>query len=253
MRVLLAAVAVAIFVQDPPAEPPREPVFKPLCEVVKHLDRSIDAFFAGKPLAEAFKPWEPGEKGEERVTALREELKKKGVTGARAFATELDLEFISEGKLVYVVQALVHVTPTETALLGLKGRKVETPPAGVPLGKCVKDSVAFGEAAATLLKLLKANKPDELPFADGDKVAPRAPTKFQEPVVHGLATSRSAAGKVCQTLAELKYDEVRVQLDEQYFTSLGADGAVKDGFIDAKLSMKETGEVQIRLARYETH
>ena len=253
MKMLVAAVAVMILGQDPPAETPKEPAFKPLCEIAKHLDRGIDAFFAGKPLAEAFKPWEPGEKGEERVAALREELKKKGVTGARAFATELDLEFLSEGKALYVVQALIHATPTETLLLGLKGRATEAPASGVPIAKCVKDAAPFGEAAAALLKLLKANKPDELPFADGEKVALQAPTKFQGPVVQGLMKSRGTAPKVCGALAELKYDEVRVQVDEQFFTSVGADGAAREGFVSAKLTLKETGEVQIHLTRYETH
>src|SRR5258705_3115345 len=98
MRMVLAAVAVMILGQDPPAEPPKEPAFKTLCEVAKQLDRGIDAFFAGKPVAEAFKPWEPAEKDEERVATLREELRKKGVTAARSFATELDLEFLSGGK-----------------------------------------------------------------------------------------------------------------------------------------------------------
>ena len=51
----------------------------------------------------------------------------------------------------------------------------------------------------------------------------------------------------------MKYDEVRVQVDEQFFTSVGADGAAKDGFVSAKLTLKETGEVQIRLTKYETH
>jgi len=253
MKMLVAAVALMLFVQDPPPPAPKEPPFKPLCEVVKHLDRGIETFFAGKPLGECFKPWESGEAGEIRVSALREELKKKGVTGARAFATELDLEFVSEGKAVYLVKALVHVTATETVLLGLKGRKNETPATGLPLGKCPKESAPFGEAAATLLSLLKANKADELPFADGDKVSKLAPDKFQEPVVHALTKSRGDAAKVCSTLAELKYDEVRVQLDEQYFTALGADGAMKDGFINTKLTLKETGEVQVRVTKYETH
>jgi len=51
--------------------------------------------------------------------------------------------------------------------------------------------------------------------------------------------SKSVATKVCGILAEMKYDEVRVQVDEQFFTSVGADGAAKDGFVSAKLTLKE--------------
>jgi len=247
-----AIVMLSLAFQAAPAKE-AEPALKPLCEVAKRLDDGIKAFMAGKDMKESFKEWDKGETREDVVAKFREDLAKNHVTAARMFALEIRLVFYSEGKLVYDVSALMHATPTEAGLLAMHGRKsTGTGKVGLLLDKCEKDAKPFATAGQALLKMVKTEKGADLPWVDPKKITGLVPPAFEVNLKAAMEKAKEDLAAVRKDLVELKHDEVKIQLDEQFFTPFGVEGLNKDAFIRGKLRFTPEGEVTFRLSRYET-
>jgi hypothetical protein len=243
---LIAAMVLALTLQEAPS-------LKPLTEVAKRLDEGIKAFIDGKDMKESFKEWDAGETSENVVIKLREDLEKDHVVSAKMFAMELRLVFYSAGSQVFDVSALVQATAAETGILAIKGRKsTGTGKVGLPIEKCDKDARPIGAAAQALLNFLKGEKGADLPFVELKKVSPLVPKVFGEQLKSHLEKAKDEAEALRKELGDLKYDEVKVQLDEQYFTPFGAEGLKREAFIRGKLRFNPSGEVTFRLSRYET-
>lgn len=242
---------LALAIQAAPAQSP-EPTLNPLCEVAKRLDEGIKAFLSGKTMKESFKDWDSGKTTEAVETKLREDLAQNHVTTARFFAMELRLVFFAGEEVVHGVDALVLATPAETKILGMRSRaNPSTVKMAVLPEKCAKDAKAFGDAGTALLKLVKANKPEALPYADPSKLEKLLPKMFQVEAAKIIEKAKEDAAETCKTIAELKYDAVKIQLDDCMFTVMGSDGLLKEGLIAADLKFTETGEVVFELKRYE--
>jgi len=244
------ALIIALAFQDAPAKE-AEPTLKPLCEIAKRLDEGMQAFLGGKDMKESFKNWDAGETSEAVITKFREDLAKAHVVAARTFGLELRLVFYSEDKQVYQASAMVHVTPADAVLCGVRGRESSgTNKVGVLPDKCGKEAKPFADAGKALLRLLKSEK--ELPLADADKISALLPKFYQTGLKKKFEEAKADAEKAKSQIAALKYDEVRIFLDEQYFTATGSEGGLKEGMIRGKLKLTETGEVTFRLSRWET-
>ncbi|HZN61234.1 MAG TPA: hypothetical protein VFC90_02395 [Planctomycetota bacterium] len=249
---MLAMTLAVLALQGAPAKQ-QEPTLKALCAVAQRLDDGIKAFIGGKDMKESFKSWDAGGTSEEVVTKLREDFAQNHVAAAKTVAVEIGLVLCSDGKPVFKASAMLHVTPTEALLIGIRARK--DPPqgkSGVPSEKCAKDAQAFAEAGAALLKILKTKKADELPFADGDKVAQLMPKAYEEELKKAIEKTKAEADDLRAKLNDLKYDEVRIDLDEVLFTPFGSEGLSKDGTIRCKLRITEAGDVTFRLHGYVT-
>src|SRR5688572_24184134 len=116
------ALATLVLAFQAAPEPKQEGAFKPLCDLVKRLDDGVQAFLGGKNMKESFGALDSGETSEQVVTKLREDLARNHVTSVRTFGVEVRLVFCSGDKQVYSASAFFHVTPTEAALCGIRGR-----------------------------------------------------------------------------------------------------------------------------------
>lgn len=245
MRLLVAAVLVLM--------PQEEPTLKPLCEVAKRLDEGIKAFMDGKDMQESFKNWDVGGTPEAVATKLREDLAKDHVALAKTFGIDLRLHLFSEGKMVYEVQAILHATSKEAGLLVFRGKASESSgKSSLSPDKLSKEAKPFGDAALALLKILKTKKADELPFADEEKMSKLFPANFSAELKKSREESRAGADALKKDLNDLKYDEVRVGLNEHFFSAIGEDGSSRNGWINGKLKLTPEGKVTFRLSRYET-
>ncbi len=252
MRVSLLSLCFAASFQSGEA-PREESSLRVLRPAVKRLDEGLAAFIRGKLPAEAFKPWKPENVPIDRTSVLRGDMKTHGVVAGENFAIELEVQLWSEGKGIYRITVLANVTPGEASILALTGKPFDgTAKDAVPLSKCGGDAEPFKDAAEFLVKRLKEGRSEELVFASPQRFAKRIPKQFQEGFESRMKESMSMAAQVCRAVAAAKYDEVRVQLGEQYFTALGADGSTKDGFIRGKLRISDSGEILYRLNRFET-
>jgi hypothetical protein len=231
----------------------QEADLKPLCEVAKRLDEGMKLFLAGKDMKESFKDWDSGETSDEAVKKLREDLVKDHVTSANTFAIDLRLQFFSEGKMVYEVQSLVYPTATDARLLAFRGRASQSSgKPGVVPEKLAKDAKPFGDAGMALLNLLKTKKAADLPFANEEKTAALVPAFCREEMRKATEESKTGADALRKELNELKYDQVKVALNELMFTTQGPEGAPREGMVRGKLKFNEEGEARFRLSRYET-
>jgi hypothetical protein len=248
-----AALLLAVLMTGQESGPRGEPALHGLGAVAKRLDDGFAAVLKGTKPAEAFKPWKPETVPIDRTTVLLGQLKSNGITVAKSFAVELEIQLWASGKGVYRITALVHATPEETTLLSLKGQPFDpsAKATAVPVVKCVGDSEPFKDAAEALLKRLKENKPGVPVFARDDVATTLAPKPFRDRLLEELKQGRAAAPRVCRAVADTAYDEVRIALDEQYYTGLGADGSTRDAFIRGKLRISDAGEVMYRLNRLE--
>lgn len=252
MRVFLLSLCFAASFQSGEA-PPEESSLRVLRPAVKRLDEGLAKFMKGTLPAEAFKPWKPENVPIDRTSVLRGDLKSHGVTAGENFAIELEVQLWSEGKGVYRVTVLAHVTAAEASILALTGKPFDgTAKEAVPLAKCRDDAEPFKDTAEFLVKRLKEERSEELVFANPQRFAKRIPKQFQETFESRMKVSMSMAAQVCKAVAAAKYDEVRVQLGEQVFTARGPDGSTKDGFVRGKLRISDSGEVLYRLNRFET-
>jgi hypothetical protein len=250
----LAALLFAGLVSSQESAPRGEPALESLAAVAKRLDDGIAAVIKGTKPAEAFKPWKPETVPIDRTTVLLGNMKSQGITVARTFAIELRIQLWSSGRGVYRITALAHATPEEASLISLSGQPFDgaEAAAAVPVAKCGKDAEPFRDAAESLLKRLKENKAGVPLFAGDDRVTKLVPAPFREQVLEEMRKSRAAAPRICRAVADAKYDEVRIQLDEQHYSTFGADGSTKDAFVRGKLRVSEAGEVMYRLNRLET-
>ena len=250
MKVLLAA-ALCLLLQEAPRK--EDSGLRMLRPIQKRLDEGLEAVIKGTKPAEAFKPFKPESVPIDRTTTLLGDMKSHGVVRGETFAIELEVQLWSAGKGVYKITALGHVTSSEASFIALTGRGFDgTARSAVPVAKCVGDAEPFKDAAEYLVKLLAERRVDSLYFADLEKLKKRIPKQFQDPIVDGVKQSKAGAEALAKEVAAVKHDEIRIQLGEQYFTSLGADGSVKDGFIRGKLRISDAGEVVYRLNRFET-
>lgn len=211
-----------------------------MTKVAAHLDTSIEQFIAGKSAEESFKPWKVHESVPAAEAKVREELKKEGATAARTFGVELRMYLYRDGVPVYRLGTYVFMNDKEASLWRLEGTpwKID---GGIPLDKLKESAAPVAEAARSILKHVQEAKP--LPFVDLEKMMERTPPRFR---VADLAKAkervRAEAEAVAAAVRELKPTEIRVGLDEQYFTLYGADGTIKDSFLRGKPTISEDGE-----------
>jgi hypothetical protein len=249
---VMALAALGAALQGAPTKD-AEPTLKPLCEVAKRLDDGIKLFLGGKDMKESFKEWDKGGTSEVVLTKLREDLAQNHVTAAKTVAMEIGLWFYSADKAVFTASALIHATPTEALLIGIRMRKDPgVARSGIPVEKCGKEAKAFADAGAALLKMLKTKKAAELPFADGDKVAQLLPKAHQEELKKAIEKTKAESDDLRATLNALKYDEMRIELDGLLFTPFGSDGLSKDAMISGTLKLTEAGDVTFRFDRFES-
>lgn len=249
---LITIAAVVFAIQSAPAKE-QEPTLKPLCEVAQRLDDGIKAFLAGKDTRESFGKWDVGETTPEVAAKLREDLVGQHVTAAKTVGVDLRLHFYADKQMVYEVQSFFHVTPAEATLLAFRGRPSSSSgKTSVLPEKCAKDAKAFADAGLALLKLLKTKKAADLPMTDADKVVKLLPAFLHGGMKKEIEASKARADDLRKDLNGLKYDEMKIALNELLFTAMGAEGLTKEGLVRGKLKFTDEGEVTFRLAGYDT-
>jgi hypothetical protein len=245
------AVVLCLLVQDTPRLD--DSGLRMLRPIQRKLDEGLAEVVKGTKPAEAFKPFKPESVPIDRTTTLLADMKSNGVVRGETFAIELEVQLWSAGKCLYVIKVLAHVTPAEASFVALTGRAFDgVARNGIPIAKCVGDAEPFKDAGQYLVKQLAEGKVDSMVFADPERLKKRVPKQFLDTIADGVKKSKEGAAAVAKDVAALKYDEVRIQAGEHCFTSLGADGSTKDGFIRGKIRLSEAGEVIYRLSRFET-
>lgn len=220
--------------------------------IQKKLDEGLAEVIKGVKPAEAFKPFKPESVPIDRTTTLLGDMKSNGVVRGETFAIELEVQLWSAGKCAYVITALAHVTAAEASFVGLSGRAFDgSGRTAVPVAKCVGDAEPFKDTAERLVKQLAEGSVESMVFADPARLKKRVPKQFLDALADGAKRAKEGAAAVAKEVAAVKHDEVRIQAGEQYFTSLGADGSLKDAFIRGKVRL-EAGDVIYRLNRFET-
>jgi hypothetical protein len=250
MRFAVFAVLAAAAIQDPPPAKEKPTPLRPLAKIAEHLDKGIAAFLKGTEPAKAFKPWTHDYANEDRMGALREAVGKHGVTSAAAAGFEINIQFMKKGEFAYGLRVLAWRSGSDFRLGGLEQRL--SPARGVALAACKSQTVPVALAADGLIKLLKSAKPEDLPFADPEKTAPLLPEFARTEFADTIARSKARAVALLTQVAELEYDEVRIQMDDYSLIVRGEDGSLKQGFIRGKLSITPEGKFSHRLSRFET-
>jgi len=253
MRLSMIVFAVLAAVLQSGQETRDDLALRLLRPAAKRLDDGIAAFIKGAKPAEAFKPWQQESVPIDRSTALRGDMKSNGVTAAANCGIELEIQLWSAGKGVYTITLFAHVTPEEASIIAVTGHRFDsTAKAAVPVAKCAGEAEAFKDAAEYFVRRMKEGKPDALLFAEPERIVKKVPAQFREPFAAGMKQSKAGVADLCTAVSAVKFDEMRIQLGEQYYTSLGADGSTKDGFIRGKLKLSDAGDVVYRLNRFET-
>jgi hypothetical protein len=234
-----------------------KPSLKPLREVARQLEKGVAPFLEGRDLsvvAEAFKPWAfDAADPSGRLEKTLKDLEDARAVKARCFALEIGTTFMNEGQPLLSVQALVLAAgDAEPRILAIRkghGR------AGVPKASCTGPAAPFGQAAEAFEKLLRAGKAEALPFVPEEELPKLSvPEALREAMGREIKRFREGSQKIAEEVRDLKYDDVHVTGEEQWFTLHKQDGSVvNEGLLRGKYKVTDKGAVEYRLSRLERH
>lgn len=200
-----------------------------LAEVGGHLNKGGAEFLKGTDPATAFQPWmAPPNTDASEMNALRDELKSAGVASLTNMGFEFELYFLSGGKAIYYLRTFVHADGDGASFLNFEGRSETSGPSGVKIDNLSGPAQPLREAVQALLEKIKGPDCATLPFTDSADVSKLITSeKMRGELVQSMEKAKANMAGTCSALASLKYDEVRLNVDDQAFAALGADGSTK--------------------------
>lgn len=224
-----------------------------LAEVGEHLDKGAAEFLKGSDPAAAFRPWvTPPDMDAGRAGALRDELKAAGVTSLANLGFEFELYFMSGGRPVYYLRTFVHTGEDGVSFLNFDGRSETSGPSGIRLENLSGQAQPLREAAQALLEKIKSPDCTKLPFTTSETLSKLITVqRARGELMPRLEESKAGLAGTCSSLAALKYDEVRVHVDDQAFLASGPDGSTKGALMgEFELAGSNVGYALSRVRRF---
>lgn len=217
-----------------------------LAGYAERIEKGVNASLSGTDPAEAFGSWTAVANSD----ALAE-MTKAGATGARFVAMEFEIVLRKDGRDVYGVRTLVHVSEGKAALLKLDGKAFDEDGAMVtylPLDALTGDAEPLAGAARALATLLAG--PEDVPVVETptlESLIPFAPAR--EELAKGTKEAASRMARVKEEVRALGEIEIGVRVDDAPCIILGANGE-GIGILKSELDIEEDGKIAIALARF---
>jgi hypothetical protein len=198
-----------------------------LAEMGERLDAGAAEFLKGADPGTAFRPWmAPPNMDAARAAGLRDQLKAAGVTSLANLGFEYELYFMSGGRAIYYLRTFVHTGEDGVSFLNFDGRADTSGPSGVKVESLSGQAQPLRDAAQALLEKVKGPDCTKLPFAPAETLSKLITAEGPRgELTQRMEKSKAGLAATCSTLAGLKYDEVRVHIDDQAFLARGAEGS----------------------------
>lgn len=162
------------------------------------------------------------------MNSLREELKAAGVESLNNLGFELELYFMSGGGAIYYLRTFVHTGEDGVSFLNFEGRTETAGASGIKVENLSGPAQPLRDATQALLERFKGQDCTKLPFANPESISRLITSETARGDLIGrMEKAKSGLGSTCSTLASLKYDEVRVRVDDQAYLARGGDGSAK--------------------------
>ena len=217
-----------------------------LAPVADHLNKGVAKFLESKGIEESFAPWKlqyPKRPSATSEASARKQLKELGAVSARHFSFEWRLDLYKGDQRVFALNLGVFSDGKEVRLgSAKKGRPTRK---AMPASKLKGTAAAIGKAALALADSLRAGKP--VPLVGRKHLEAHVPPTLLKRVPKSLDEAHAETKKVLAEVRDLEFDEVRVALDEQFFSIYTADGKIVDAWLRGKMSLDKDGNLLFRL------
>lgn len=203
----------------------------PLVPVIAHLEKGAAAFLAGGDLPTAFAPWPIHRHDAAGADKIRADIKAAGGTAASHPIFEFELIFAEGDRDALYLRTSLLGSAQQVRFVAIEGRTPDGGKVGVasyPLTDFTGPAQPFRAAAEALVAALRGPGCKDLALVSADELARVITVEAaRTPLVDGLERARQHLPALCDQIAALKRDEVRLRLDDQSFIVAGDDGLTR--------------------------